>query len=167
VGADAGNIVLVAAPAAPAGSADPTRRWAVGFPDGRVRFPGVARTEAQPLLAALGALGPEGWDGALVEVSLPVVLSDGAGPHLLDAAGRLTLALGPHPALDGARVAMGEAGPDHRIGLVRPVAGRLWAWVVDAEVAPARRIEELDRLDAAADEAAARLWQERARRAHG
>ncbi len=160
-------IALRDAPSAPAGAGDPTRRWALEFPDGRTRFPGIAPTEARSVMPELERLDPGGWDRALVEVALPVVLSDGAGPHLLDASGRLTLALGPHPVLAGLRVAMGEPSPDHRIGLVRRVGGRLWTWVVDAEVAPARRVEELDRLDAAADEEAARGWQDLARRGGG
>ena len=105
-------------------------------------------------------------DGALVEISLPV-LSEGAGPYLLDAAGRITLALGTHPALAEQLVAMGEAGPAHRLGLVRRVAGRVWSWTVDAEVMPAQRVEQLDRLDAAADADAALRWQDEARRAGG
>jgi hypothetical protein len=149
---------------APAGSGDPTRRWALGFPDGVTRFPGIARTEADLVIPRLARTAPAQWDVALVEITLPAVLSEGAGPHLLDAAGRITLALGPHPALAGRLVAMGEPGPTHRIGLVERVDGRLWRWTVDAEVEPARRIEELDRLDAAADEAGARRWQAEARR---
>jgi hypothetical protein len=161
------SIVLREAPAAPAGSGDPTRRWALDFPDGALRFPGIARTEAQAVIPPLEALDSADWDRALVEVSLPVLLSEGAGPYLLDAAGRVTLALGPHPALEGERVAMGEPAPGHRVGLVRRVDGRLWRWTVDAEVAPADRVEALDGLDAAADAEAARAWQEHARRASG
>jgi hypothetical protein len=160
-------IAIREAPAAPAGSGDPTRRWALAFPDGALRFPGIARTEGQAVLAALEAVDPGDWDRHLVEVALPVLLSEGAGPHLLDAGGRLTLALAPHPSLAGERIAMGEAAPAHRIGLVRRVEGRLWRWTADAEVDPARRVEELGRLDAVADEAAARRWQEEARRADG
>jgi hypothetical protein len=160
-------IVLRDAPSAPAGSGDPTRRWALDFPDGKARFPGIARTEAEAAVPELERLDAAEWDGALVEIALPVLLSEGAGPYLLDAAGRLTLALGPHPCLDGQLVAMGEPAPAHRIGLVRRVAGRLWRWTVDAVVAPARRVEALDRLDAAADAAAARRWQDEVRRAGG
>jgi hypothetical protein len=160
-------IALRPAPAAPAGSGDPTRRWALDFPDGVTRFPGIARTEAQAVVPELERMDPDEWDGALVEVSLPALLSEGAGPHLLDADGRITLALGPHPALAPDLVAMGEPGPAHRIGLVRRVAGRLWHWTVEAEVMPARRVEELGRLDAAADVEAAVRWQDEARRADG
>ncbi len=160
-------IALRPAPAAPAGSGDPTRRWALGFPDGSARFPGIARTEAQAVIPELGRMDPAEWDGALVEVALPVLLSEGAGPYLLDAAGRITLALGPHPALAEHLVAMGEPGPAHRIGLVRRVAGRVWSWTVDAEVMPGRRVEELERLDAAADADAALRWQDEARRGGG
>lgn len=160
-------IVLRAAPDAPAGAGDPTRRWALEFPDGASRFPGVARDEAEAVIPELERLAPGDWERALVEISLPVLLSEGAGPHLLDAAGRITLALGPHPVLPGERVAMGEAAPHHRVGLVRRRAGRLWSWTVEAEVAPERRVAALERLDAAADAGAARRWQERARRGGG
>ncbi len=91
-------------------------------------------------------------------ITLPVVLSDGAGPYVLDADGRITLVLAPHPAVAGAHLAMGEAAPDHRIGLVRPVAGPVWEWVARAEVAAARRVDALDALDAVADEQAAAVW---------
>ena len=160
-------IAIREAPAAPAGSGDPTRRWALAFPDGATRFPGIARTEGQAVLAALEGVEPADWDRHLVEVTLPVLLSEGAGPHLLDAGGRLALALGPHPAMGGERVAMGEAAPAHRIGLVRQVAGRLWRWTADAEVDPGRRVEELDLLDGVADADGARRWQDEARRAGG
>jgi hypothetical protein len=160
-------IVLREAPSAPAGSGDPTRRWALDFPDGTTRFPGVARTEAQAVVADLGRIDPGDWDRCLVEVALPVVLSEGAGPYLLDAAGRITLALGHHQSLAERLVAMGEPAPDHRIGLVRRVAGRLWRWEVDAEVEAAGRVEALARLDAAADDGAARRWQDETRRDGG
>jgi hypothetical protein len=165
---DAGPaIVLVSAAAAPAGSGDPTRRWALAFPDGAVRFPGIARTEAEGVIPALSRTAPADWDLCLVEVGLPVLLSEGAGPYMLDAAGRITLALGPHPALAGQRVAMGEPAPGHRIGLVGRVEGRLWRWSVEAEVAPQRRADALGRLDAAPDAEAARRWQDEARRDGG
>jgi hypothetical protein len=164
---DRAAIAIREAPAAPAGSGDPTRRWALAFPDGGVRFPGIARTEGQAVLAALEAIDPGDWDRHLVEVSLPVLVSEGAGPHLLDAGGRLTLVLAPHPSLADERIAMGEAAPAHRIGLVRRVEGRLWRWSADAEIDPARRVLELDRLDAVADEAGARRWQDEARRTSG
>lgn len=153
-------IALAPAPEAPAGSADPTRRWALEFPDGAVRFAGVARTEAQAVIGDLERLAPADWDAALIEVSLPVVLAEGAGPYLLDADGRVTLALGAHPALPDHLVAMGEPRPAHRIGLVRRAAGRLWRWEVSAEVAPADRVEALSRLDAAAGMDEARRWRQ-------
>jgi hypothetical protein len=160
-------IALRPAPSAPAGSGDATRRWALAFPDGAARFPGIARTEAPDAIAALERVPPADWDRCLVEVALPVLLSEGAGPYLLDAGGRITLALGPHPALSGQLVAMGEPGPSHRIGLVGRVEGRLWRWSVDAEVPPERRVDALSGLDAAPDAAAARRWEDEARRADG
>jgi hypothetical protein len=149
---------LVACEGAALGSSDPTRRWALRFADGRERFAGVTRIEG---FAAVEALAEEADpDRALVQVTLPVVLSDGAGPHLVDADGRLVLALGPHPHVAGASVAMGEAAPAHAIGLVeRAGDGPLWRWVARALVAPAERVAALDALDAAADRAAAVGWE--------
>jgi hypothetical protein len=145
-------------------SGDPTRRWALAFPDGAVRFPGIARTEAEEAIAALGRMEPARWERSLVEVTLPVLLSEGAGPYLLDDGGRLVLVLGPHPHLEGARVAMGQPAPDHRIGLVSPRGeGRIWEWLADAPVPAARRIDALDALDAVADVEGALRWQARAR----
>jgi hypothetical protein len=156
-------VTVVAAADAPAGSADPTRRWALAFPDGVVRFPGIARDEATAVLEALRRLAPERWDEALVAIVLPVVLSDGAGPHLLDARGRITLALADHPTIPGARVAMGEARPLHRVGLAAPLGdGPLWRWLAAREVDAAGRIAALDALDAAPDLAAARRWAQAA-----
>ena len=160
----AAEIAVVAAPDAPAGGADPTRRHALRFPDGRTRFPGLARDEAEDLGPAIGAEGPARWDRLLVEVALPVVLSDGAGPHLLDDAGRLTLALADHPRLAPARVAMGAPAPAHRIGVVRPTGvRRLWEWLADAEVEPARRVDALEALDGVADAVGLERWQRRER----
>ncbi len=161
---DSAAIHLVPAPDAPAGRADTTRRWAISFPDGRARFPGVAPHEGDDACAALVDADAGAWDRFLVEIVLPVILSDGAGPYLLDAEGRVTLALGDHPQMEGVRVAMGEASPGHRIGAVRRVGeGRLWEWVADAVVAPAHRVDALDALDRAADDAALLRWQTRER----
>jgi hypothetical protein len=153
---------LVASEGAALGSSDPTRRWALRFPDGAVRFAGVTRTEG---FAAARALAGEPDPGrALVRVALPVVLSDGAGPHLVDAEGRLVLALGPHPHVAGASVAMGEAAPGHAVGLVEPAGdGGLWRWVARASVPPERRVAALDAIDGAGDRAAAARWE----REHG
>jgi hypothetical protein len=156
------SISLVPAPDAPAGASDATRRWALAFPDGRLRLAGLTPQEAEAPAAALARWAPERWDRALVEVVLPVIVSDGAGPYLLDAAGRITLALGEHPALRGMRVAMGEPRPRHRVGLVRPTEdARIWEWAWDAEVDPELRVAALDALDAAADAEAAEAWQRR------
>lgn len=154
---------LVASGGAALGSSDPTRRWALRFPDGAVRFAGVTRIEG---FAAAEALAGEPDPGrALVRVTLPVVLSDGAGPHLVDADGRLVLALGPHPHVAGTSVAMGEAAPDHAIGLVEPAGdGGLWRWVALARVAPGGRVAALDAIDAAPDRAAAARWERERRR---
>lgn len=156
-------IDIVAAPSAPAGSPDPSRRWALRLPGGAEGFPGVTPLEGRAAAPALEAMEPQRREAALIAITLPVVLSDGAGPYLLDADGRITLVLGPHPAIPGASLAMGEAAPDHRIGLVRPVAGPVWEWIARAEVAPEGRVEALDALDAVADAGAAAAWA----RGHG
>jgi len=149
---------LVACEGAALASSDPTRRWALRFPGGRDRFAGVTRIEGFAVAEALA--GEADPDRILVQVTLPVVLSDGAGPHLLDTDGRLVLALGAHPHIAGASVAMGEAAPAHAIGLVeRAGDGPLWRWVARARVAPADRVTALDALDAAADRAAAERWE--------
>ncbi len=143
----AGAPEIVARPDAPAGASDATRRWALRMDDGVERFAGVTRVEAAAAGPALQALGPDGWDDGLVEIVLPVVLSDGAGPYLLDADGRITLVLGPHPAITGAHVAMGHPAPGHHVGLVAR-AGAAWRWLARAEVDPAGRVAALDALDA-------------------
>lgn len=149
---------LVASEGAALGGSDPTRRWGLRFGDGVVRFAGVTRTEGAAAAEALA--GEPDPDRVLVHVTLPVVLSDGAGPHLVDAGGRLVLVLGPHPHLAGASVAMGEAAPDHAIGVVEPAdAGGLWRWVALARVAPGGRVAALDAIDAAPDRAAAVRWE--------
>lgn len=152
-------IRVVAAPLARAGAGDPTRRWALrhdGHPDA---FPGLTPPEAEDAARALAETDAARWDVHLVEVSLPVVLSDGAGPHAIDAAGRLTLVLGIHPGVPGAHIAMGEPAPTHALGLVRPVAGRLWEWIVHREVVPGAQVEALDELATLGDLAGARRWE--------
>ena len=159
------DIAIVAAPRAPAGSGDPSRRWTLAFPDGIERFAGVTRLEGEAVVPALAALGADRWEGALVEVTLAVLLTEGAGPYMLDASGRITLVLGPHPALPGVHLAMGEPSPNHRIGLVRRrVDGPVWEWVVRSDVAPDRRVGALDDLDAVTDLVGAGEWERAARR---
>jgi len=141
------GIDIVAAPDAPLGRADHTRRWALRFPDGTERFPGVIRPEGAAAAAVMGAMAPGGWGTALVRVDLEVVVSDGAGPYLLDAAGTLVLVLGPHPAMADLRVAMGQPdGATHHVGLVREVAGAVWGWFADARVPSGARVQALDGL---------------------
>jgi hypothetical protein len=155
-------IDLVPAPDAPAGVSDATRRWALAFPDGARRFAGLTRDEAAAAAAAVAGWAPGRWDRALVEVALPVIVSDGAGPYLLDATGRITLALSDHPRLPGVRVAMGEPRPRHRVGLVRPAGDlRVWEWAWDAEVDPEMRVAALDALEGVTDANGADGWERR------
>jgi hypothetical protein len=164
VSTESSAVTLIAAADAPAGAADPTRRHALLFPDGRARFAGIARDEADEVVPAISRRPDADWDRLLVEVALPVVLSDGAGPYLLDDAGRVTLAIAAHPSVEGAHVAMGAPAPGHRIGVVRRALGaRLWEWIADAVVAPARRVEALDGIDRAADAGDLDRWQRRER----
>lgn len=164
--ADAVNVDVVDAPKAPLGAADVTRRYAVTFPDGRTRFPGLTRPEAQAAAAVLAGSAPPEWDASLIVVVLPVLLSDGAGPHLLDPAGRLVLAVGRHPGLDGAHVAMAAVDPSDiggatTVGVVRSMAGPVWAWQARARVSAAGRVAALDELDVVDDSAGLVSWQAR------
>lgn len=136
---------------------DPTRAFAVAA-DGRTLMPGLTRPEADDACRWLAGLGPADRLLALAEVALPVVLTDGAGPHLLDAHGVLVLALAPHPRLAGARVAMGGPAPRHCVGLVRPHPGGGWGWLARAEVDEADRVAALDSLDAVRDMPGLASW---------
>lgn len=163
-----GAIGLAPAPTAPAGSGDPSRRWALVLPDGRARFPGVTRPEGESAISALLTAPADDWDALLVEVSLAVLLTEGAGPYVLDHDGRITLVLGAHPTLAGEHLAMGEPLPHHRVGLVRRCGqGRLWQWTARAEVPPAGRVRALDALDAVTDLAGGREWAARHGAAEG
>jgi hypothetical protein len=160
-GAEGHSVGAVEAPDAPIGRADPTRRWAIGFPGGAARFPGVTRPEADRAAPALAALPADELPRALVAVELPVLMAEGAGPYLLDHDGRLTLALAAHPAIADAAVAMGEPKPGHRIGLVRSAGRGVWRWLALAEVAPADRLAALDALDGLPGEASVPDWERR------
>lgn len=145
---------------APMAGGDPTRRYAVAV-DGRPLMPGLTRDEAERACEWLAGLDPADHPLALVQVALPVVLTDGAGPHLLDAEGRLVLVLAAHSALPDARMAMGQAASGYLVGLVRPRAGGGWAWIARAAVNDAERVAVLDDLDAVADWPGARAWARR------
>ncbi|MGI9540217.1 MAG: hypothetical protein ACR2N6_08715 [Miltoncostaeaceae bacterium] len=151
----------VKVPDAPLGRADATRRWGLRMGDGSVAFAGLARPEAQSLVDVLRAESTQEPDGLAVVVELPVVLSDGAGPHLLCADGSLALALGAHPHMPELLVAMGEPRPEHRIGLVGPLASEVWRWHIAALVDPADRVAALDRLTEAADDTGLDAWSSR------
>lgn len=159
---------VVPSPDAPLGRADVTRRWAIAPGDGAPAFPGVTTTEADRFGAALAALPAARRAEALVPVVLPVVLSDGAGPYLLGAAGDLVLAVAPHPARDGDHVAIGPGAPGtHRVGVAAPREDGLWEWVVRADVADADRVAALDDLASAGPGTPLGPWAERWDRAAG
>ncbi len=155
---------LVACPAAPLGAGDPTRRWGVRCGDGAVRWAGLTRPEAEALIGGFGTPGVA-VAAVLVQVELDVVLSDGAGPYLLDGDGLLVLVVGTHPAGRGVHVAMGQVGSDRaRIGAVaRAGFADGWSWIARAEVPAAARIPVLDELAAADDTAALQAWTARAK----
>lgn len=159
-----GDMDIVAAPRAPIASGDVSRRWALASPDGVARFAGVTRPEGQAAAAAMAGIEPGRWDRLLVQVTLAVVLSDGAGPYLLDARGRLTLVLGLHRGISHAHVTMGDAAPLHAIGLTRRLDdGPVWEWIARADVPPAGVAAALDALDELIDSRGAREWERRYR----
>jgi hypothetical protein len=153
-----GPVEVVASPSAPAGSADATRRWALAMPDGATRFPGVTRTEGAAAAEALAAMDAAAWETALVEITLPVVLSDGAGPYLLDRDGRITLVVAAHPGIRDVHVAIGAPSPGHRLGIVARRAPGVWGWLARVEASPGDRVAALDGLDACPDLPAAVRW---------
>jgi hypothetical protein len=155
------SITLEPAPSATLGRTDTTRRWAMRFPDGRVRFAGTTRVEADQATATLEALAVPELHRALVRVELGVVLSDGAGPYLVDANGALVLVVGSHEASTDVSVAISEAAPNHDIGLVAPLGSGVWVWRAMASVAPAQRVSALDELAECRDLSAAAQWQTR------
>lgn len=153
---------IVPAPDAVLGRPDPTRRWAVRLGAGPDLCPGLTRPEAAAAAPVLAALG-DGAARALVRIALPVVLSDGAGPHLADADGLLVLVLGPHAGLDDTRLAMGQVDARwDRMGVVADTgAGGVWRWRARARVAAADRVAALDALDALRDPAGLPGWEAR------
>lgn len=144
------------------GSADVTRRWGVAA-GGDVLFPGLTRPEADAAAAWLVPLTQAERRRSLVEIELPVVLSDGAGPYLLDASGTLVLALGAHPSIEGAFVSMGPAEPRHALGLVTRCPYGGFRWIARGWASDDGRAAALDALDTCADSAAAEGWE----RVHG
>lgn len=148
-------------------AADPTRSQGIGLGSGtRARFPGLTVAEAERVGRDLD-VEPESdiaatLERTLVRIDLPAVLSDGAGPHLLDADGHLTLALGVHPKIDGTRVVMGEPHPEHAVGLVTPISDEepsfLWRWLGRRDVSPADRVRALDEIHDLASIEAVMAW---------
>ncbi len=141
---------------APLAAGDPTRRFAVDVA-GTPFFPGLTRPEAEDVCAWVG-------DGnnpvrALVLVELGMFLSDGTGPHLLDASGALVLVLGPHSQVGGALVAMGALSPLHAMGAVGQLATGRYRWIVRRDVSEAARVVVLNALDACGDYKALLAWE--------
>ena len=131
------------------------------FPDGELRFAGTTRVEADHAGATLEALAAADLARALVRVELGVVLSDGAGPYLVDAHGAIVLVVGSHEASSDVSVAISEAVPDHDIGLVAPLGSGVWIWRAVATVTPAQRVAALDQLADCRDLIAAQGWETR------
>lgn len=150
---------IIPAPDAPAGASDVTRRWAILCPDGRARWPGLTRGEATDHGALLAGSGAEAdLDRILARVQLPAVLSDGAGPHLIDARGEVVIAIADHPRLDGA-VAMGGPGPQYSVGLLRGRQEPPWCWRARARVGD-ERIAALTALDELTGEDELDAWRD-------
>lgn len=145
----------VNAPGAPLGAGDFTRRWALATPAGP-RFAGLTRPEADVAGARLREV-PD-LTGVLVAVTLDAMLTDGAGPHLLDAEGRVVIALGPHPALDGVSVAMGPSGGGRRVGVVADEGDGVWRWRAVADVDEQQAVVALDALAAVTHTAGLEAW---------
>lgn len=142
---------------APLGSGDATRRWALRCDDGALYWPGVTRNEALALTAALADRAAA--DGVLAQIELGVVVSDGAGPYLVDADGTLVLVVDRHPEIDAIHIAMANTATDRvRIGAVRRIAPAAWEWVTSAELAARDRVGALDGLAAVSDGTALRDW---------
>ncbi len=141
--------------AAPLAAGDPTRRFAVSVA-GATLFPGLTRPEAEAACAWVADADPH---RVLVPVDLGVVLSDGAGPHLLDASGALVLVLGPHSQVDGALVAMGAPSPLYAVGAVEQLATGRYRWIVRRDVPEAARVDVLDALDACGAHEALVAWE--------
>lgn len=142
---------VVPAPRAPLARGDVTRRWglAAGV-SSEPLFPGLTRPEADRYATReeLGGAGPE----TLVAVVLDAVLSDGAGPHLLDRDGELSIALGPHPLMDGLRVAMAQTSDGRRaVGVVSDDGDGLWSWRARVVVPQPEAVGHLDALAEVAD----------------
>lgn len=137
---------IVEMKAARLGISDPTRRWALLGPDGEAYFPGITRPEGVALGDLLAGEPVEAWADRLVEIKLPAILTDGAGPHLLASDGSLVVVLGPHDQIAGASVAMGIPNPRHLVGVVEPLGSTDWRWICCGEVETERQIDALDEL---------------------
>lgn len=151
------RIEVIRAPDAPLGGGDPTRRHALRAGDLEL-LPGLTRSEAESAAAWMQSVPAPDRHLALAEVALPVLLTDGAGPHLLGADGALVLVLGAHPRLQGTHVAMGAPSPLHAVGAVRPLSAGGWIWLAGALVPDAQRVAALDGLEAVADATGLRAW---------
>jgi hypothetical protein len=153
---------VVPVPAAPLGAADATRRWGVLCDDGDVRWPGMTRVEAEDACPALAGGGPDQWGATLIRVELGVVLSDGAGPYLVDADGVLVLVLDRHSHIADGHLAMGQRDEARaRIGLVSDRGAHgAWRWLARADVDVAAMVAVLDQLADADTEEAIVRWQD-------
>ncbi len=149
---------ITPAPDAPAGASDVTRRWAILCPDGRQRWPGLTRGEAADHLAGHAAFAGRDIDRVLAPAQLPAVLSDGAGPHLVDARGEIVIAIADHPLLPGA-VGMGGPGPEYTVGLLLGRSDLPWRWRVRARLGD-DRIAALTELDQAASDVELDAWRD-------
>lgn len=144
-----------AAPGAPIGAADASRRWALAR-HGRTAFPGLTAPEAERYGVALGARDP---GDLLVGVALDALLTGGAGPHVLTGDGALGIVLGPHPHVHGVHVCMGEAGEGDRVvGAVEELGGGVWRWLARRRVPRDAHVAALDAVADARDARELASW---------
>ncbi len=150
------SLISIPVPASPLAGGDPTRRFGIGA-DGEVMFAGLTRPESEAVAQWLEGFDASARTAALIPIELGVVLSDGAGPHLLDVSGALVLVVGEHSHVPGAWVAMGVPSPLCGVGAVER-DGHVYRWIGRVEVAEAGRVAVLDALDACTDRDAVHRW---------
>jgi len=151
---------VVAVPDARLGASDVTRRWGMQRPDGRIGWPGITAVEGDRAARGCDSCASSTFDDALVCIDLGVVLSDGAGPYLLDADGVLVLIVAQHPALIACHIALGQYDDGRfRIGVVRDCAmNGWWRWEGYRDVSMDEQIAALDACHALASDQDLTRW---------
>ena len=137
---------VLAVPDARLGASDVTRRWGMRRADGRIGWPGITAVEGDRAARGCDRCASSAFDNALVCIELGVVLSDGAGPYLVDVDGTLVLVLAQHPALSACHLAMSQYDDGHfRVGVVRDCAmNGWWRWEGFRDISADDQIVALD-----------------------